>query len=327
MQRLVSGIQPTGVPTIGHLIGTVNNWSSYQSQYECVFFVADLHAITLPQDPAELRNSSMSLLAFFLACGVDPEKSIVAIQSRIPEHAELCWLLSCYTHLGELSRMTQFKDKASSLTGQAEPFGLFAYPVLMAADILLYQADFVPVGADQKQHIELTRNLVNRFNHRYGNVLKMPEPIIPEQGGRIMSLQDPTKKMSKSDSNAQSFISIQDAPERIVKKIKRAVTDSVGVIQHDPDRPGISSLMEMYSALSKQTFQQIEAQYAGVGYGQFKSDLADLVVATLAPIQSEMQKLNADHVYLEQMLMQQSERITKLTAPFLRKIKDVIGFV
>ena len=327
MKSLVSGIQPSGVPTIGHILGTVKNWRHYQESYRCHFFIADLHAITVQQDPAVLRANSLKLLAFFLASGVDPKKSSVTIQSHVPQHAELSWLLSCFTHLGELSRMTQFKDKSASHSTKAEPFGLFAYPVLMAADILLHEADFVPVGADQKQHIELTRDLVIRFNHRYGEVLKMPEPIIPEFGARVRSLQDPAKKMSKSDSNAQGYISIDDAPEVIVKKIKKAVTDSVGVVAYDNERPGISSLVEMYSVLTDQSVDAVEVAYQGVGYGKFKKDLADVLVGIIEPIQIEMKRLLGDEDYLDSLMREQSRLVISRTAPYLRKIKDAIGLL
>lgn len=327
MKSLVSGIQPSGVPTIGHILGTVKNWRHYQETYRCHFFVADLHAITVPQDPTILRANTLKLLAFFLASGVDPKKSSITIQSHVPQHAELGWLLSCFTHLGELSRMTQFKDKSASHSSKAEPFGLFAYPVLMAADILLHEADFVPVGADQKQHIELTRDLVIRFNHRFGDVLKMPEPIIPTFGARVRSLQDPTKKMSKSDPNAQSYISIDDAPEVIVKKIKRAVTDSVGVVAYDEERPGISSLVEMYSVLTDQSIDAIEAAYQGVGYGQFKKDLADVVVGVIEPLQLEMKRLLNEAGYLDALMQEQSKLVIGRVTPYLRKIKSAIGLI
>ena len=327
MQSLVSGIQPSGTPTIGHLLGTVRNWAYFQEKYKCIFFIADLHAITMPQDAVALNDSSLKLMAFFLAAGVDPKKCLMPIQSQVPQHAEFCWILSCFAYIGELSRMTQFKDKAQSASSKAEPFGLFAYPVLMAADILLHEADFVAVGADQKQHIELARNLVNRFNLKYGEILKMPEPIIPEFGARVMSLQDPTKKMSKSDSNFQNFISIEDDPGTITKKIKRAVTDSEGIIAYDLSRPGIANLVEIYSAVGGISVDAVADQYAGMGYGQFKLDLADLLIETLSPIQSEMLKLLEDKAHLKHLMREQSEKVIAETEPFLRKIKDLIGFV
>lgn len=327
MKSLVSGIQPSGIPTIGHILGTVKNWRDYQEKYQCIFFVADLHAITVPQEPNVLRTNTLKLLAFFLAAGVDPNKSRLTVQSHVPQHCELSWLLSCYAHVGELSRMTQFKDKTSLLSEKAEPFGLFAYPVLMAADILLHEADFVSVGADQKQHIELTRDLVLRFNHRYGEVLKMPEPIIPKYGARVKSLQDPDKKMSKSDSNANSYISIEDTPDLIVKKIKKAVTDSVGVVAYDEDRPGISNLVEMYSVLSGVSIGDVEAQYQGVGYGKFKLDLADLIISNVEPIQSEMNHLLDDESYLYTVMDSQAKKVIEQTAPFVRKIRNAIGLV
>ena len=327
MKSLVSGIQPSGVPTIGHILGTVKNWRNYQDNYKCIFFVADLHAITVPQEPGMLKDNTLKLLAFFLAAGVDPQKSLLTIQSHVPQHCELSWLLSCFAHVGELARMTQFKDKTSGLNTKAEPFGLFAYPVLMAADILLHEADFVSVGADQKQHIELTRDLVIRFNHRYGDVLKMPEPLIPEFGARVKSLQDPSKKMSKSDANANSYISIEDPPSLILKKIKKAVTDSEGVVAYDENRPGISNLIEIYSVLSNDPIVAVEKQYQGIGYGQFKQDLADLVIANIEPIQIEMRRLLDDQTYLRATIDNQSQKVIQQTVPFLRKIKSAIGLV
>ena len=327
MKSLVSGIQPTGTPTIGHILGTVKNWRHFQDKYHCNFFVADLHAITLPQDPDTLRSNTFKLMAFFLASGVDPKKSLVTIQSHVPQHAELSWLLSCFAHVGELSRMTQYKDKANTQSAKAEPFGLFAYPVLMAADILLHEADYVSVGADQKQHIELTRDLVLRFNHRYGSVLKMPEPLIPEFGARVKSLQDPSKKMSKSDSNSLAYISLEDSADVITKKIKKAVTDSVGIVAHDEERPGISSLIEIYSVLSDQSFSAIETKYEGVGYGQFKSDLADLIIENVEPIQKEMKKLLEDESYLYAIMDQQANKVIASTLPYLKKIKNAIGLI
>lgn len=327
MKSLVSGIQPTGTPTLGHILGTVKNWCHFQKSYHCIFFVADLHAITIPQEPKILTDNTLRLLAFFLAAGVNPEKSLLTIQSHVPQHSELSWILSCFAHVGELSRMTQFKDKATRQNAKAEPFGLFAYPVLMAADILLHEADYVSVGADQKQHIELTRDLVVRFNHRYGEILKMPEPIIPEFGARVKSLQDPLKKMSKSDPNAQGYISIEDTPDIIVKKIKKAVTDSVGVVAFDQDRPGIASLVEIYSVLSNKPTSFVEQTYKGIGYGQFKSDLADLIISVIQPIQEEMGRLLNDESYLRAIMNEQSARVIESTSPYLRKIKDAVGLI
>lgn len=326
MKRLVTGIQPTGKPTLGHLFGTANQWETYQKDHQCFFFIADLHAITLKQDPAALRQRTIELFAFFLACGVDTKKSHVFVQSQVPQHCELSWLLSCSTHIGELSRMTQFKDKSSGM-GQAEPFGLFAYPVLMAADILLYQADVVPVGEDQKQHLELTRNLVNRFNHHYGEVLTMPEPLILSQGARIMSLQDPLKKMSKSDPNHQSFIAIDDEPKAIEKKIKKAVTDSLGQVAYDEDRPGISNLVEMYAILTGLSYEAIAKAYEGKGYGHFKQDLAEQLIAKLVPIQNAMAEYLSDPAQLEAKLTQQTARVIEEASDYLRKIKSAIGLI
>lgn len=326
MKRLVTGIQPTGKPTLGHLFGTANHWEAYQKDHQCFFFIADLHAITLKQDPEQLRRRTIELFAFFLACGVDTEKSHIFVQSQIPQHCELSWLLSCSTHIGELSRMTQFKDKSSGM-GQAEPFGLFAYPVLMAADILLYQADVVPVGEDQKQHLELTRNLVNRFNHHYGDVLRMPEPLILTQGARIMSLQDPLKKMSKSDPNHQSYIAIDDEPKVIEKKIKKAVTDSLGQVAYDEARPGISNLVEMYAILTGLSYEAIAKAYEGKGYGHFKQDLAERLIAKLVPIQNAMTEYLHDPAQLEVKLAQQTAGVIEEASDYLRKIKSAIGLI
>lgn len=323
MKRVLSGMQPSGPPTLAHLIGTVDSWRQLQSQYHSIFFVADLHAITVTQDPITLNKRIYDLLAFFLASGIDPKKSIIIVQSQLPQHCELAWILSCVTATGELSRMTQYKDKSES--NQHPYFGLYAYPVLMAADILLYQTDLVPVGADQKQHLELARLLAKRINHQFGEVLTVPEPIIPKIGSRIMSLQDPTRKMSKSDANPNNIISLDDSPEQIVKKIKKAVTDSVGQVAYDKERPGITNLIEIFAQVSGKTIEQIESHYLGQGYGQFKSDLAEATVEYLRPIQTEMAQYLKDASALDAVIQGMRGQAAEIADKTLRKLKSNIG--
>lgn len=288
MARILSGIQPSGALTLGNYLGAIKNFVILQHEYECLFMIVDLHAITVPQDRSALRKNIKELAALYIACGIDPEKAKIFIQSEVPAHAELAWSLICNTGMGELERMTQFKDKSAKLagTGGSISAGLFTYPVLMAADVLLYDTDFVPVGNDQKQHLELTRDLAERFNSRFGDTFKIPEPLIAKQGARIMSLQDPTKKMSKSDDNSKNYILLTDDLKVVRKKIKSAVTDSETTIGYDPvNRQGISNLLEIYACMTGETIEALVAKYEGKGYGDFKSDLADVVVAELEPIQ------------------------------------------
>ncbi|MCL6637650.1 MAG: tryptophan--tRNA ligase, partial [Alicyclobacillus sp.] len=280
LPRVLSGIQPSGIMTLGNYLGAMKNFVKLQHEAECFFCIVDLHAVTVPQEPAELRQNTLNLAALYLACGIDPDKATLFVQSQVPAHAELGWLLQCVAYYGELGRMTQFKDKSSQR--EVVTAGLFTYPALMAADILLYQADLVPVGEDQKQHLELTRDLADRFNRRYGPTFTVPEPYIPEVGGRIMSLEDPAKKMSKSDANPNAYIAMLDDADTIRRKVLRAVTDSGREIRYDPqEKPAISNLLTIFALCSGQSLAEVEAAYAGKGYGEFKKDLAEVVVAAL----------------------------------------------
>lgn len=291
MNTIFSGIQPSGILTLGNYLGAMKHFVPLQDEFNCYYCIVDQHAITVPQDPAVLRENIRRLAALYLAVGLDPEKVTLFIQSEVPAHAKLGWIMLCTSYLGELERMTQFKDKSDG-RGESIPGGLLAYPPLMAADILLYDTDFVPVGEDQKQHLELTRDLATRFNSRYGEVFKIPEIRLPETGARIMSLQDGTKKMSKSDSNQGGFISMLDDPDTITKKIKRAQTDSDSAVRFDKaEKPAVSNLMTIYSLCSDKSLDEIEAMYEGKGYGAFKGDLAEVVVETLRPIQERYEQL------------------------------------
>ncbi len=324
---VLSGIQPSGQLTLGNYIGALKNWVALQETHDCLFTLVDLHAITVRQDPAELRLRCLEFASLYIACGIDPEQSAVFIQSHVPQHAQLSWILNCYTQVGELKRMTQFKDKSRKNTDNVNA-GLFDYPVLMAADILVYQTDLVPVGEDQKQHLELTRDVAIRFNNLYGPVLKVPEPYIPKLGARIMSLQDPRAKMSKSDANSNAYISLLDHPDLVAKKIKRAVTDSGTEIIHAPDtRPGISNLMVIYSAVAGKPLKQIETEYQGKGYGQFKNDLAEAAVEFIRPVQARYAELMRDTGELAQILRRGAERARARAEQTLKRVHDVLGFV
>ena len=325
-QMLLSGIQPTGVFTLGNYIGAVRNWKKMQDDYDCAYFIADLHSLTVRQEPAELRKHSKEAFALLLACGIDPEQSLVFIQSHVPAHAELGWILSCYTQFGELSRMTQFKDKSQQHPENINA-GLFDYPALMAADILLYQPDYVPVGADQKQHLELTRTIVNRFNGLYGEVFRMPEPYIAKEGAKIMSLQDPTRKMSKSDTNVNAFVSILDDPAVIRNKFKRAVTDSETEVCFREGKDGINNLMTIYSVITGSSMEEIEKEFAGKGYGDFKVAVGNAVVEELAPIRTEFDRLMKDNAYLEKCYREGAEKAAKVCARTLNKVKKKIGLL
>lgn len=323
---IFSGIQPTGVPTLGNYIGAIKNWKSLQDKYYCTYCVVDMHAITVRQDPQALRKQTLNMLALLLACGIDPEKSITFIQSHVKQHAELSWVLSCYTQFGELNRMTQFKDKSAKHADNINA-GLFTYPVLMAADILLYQTDLVPVGVDQKQHLELARDIAIRFNGIYGNVFKVPEPYIPKLGAKVMSLSDPTKKMSKSDENPNSYISILDTPETIVKKFKRAVTDSDMEIRYAEGKDGINNLMSIYSAVTGADFATIEREFEGKGYGYFKEQVGQAVAEHLRPIREEFDRISNDKAYLEQIYKLGAEKANHFANRTLQKVYKKIGFV
>lgn len=327
MARILSAIQPSGTLTIGNYLGALKNFVKLQDEHECLFFIVDQHAITVPQDRLELRKKIKELTALYLACGLDPEKATIFVQSEVPGHTQLAWMLTCNTSMGELERMTQFKDKSQKLAskGQGIGVGLFMYPVLMAADILLYDVNYVPVGDDQKQHLELTRDLAERFNHRFGETFKIPEPLIAKTGARIMSLQDPTKKMSKSDDNPRNFILMTDEPNVIRKKIKSAVTDSDGIIAFDREnKPGLSNLLEIYSTITGESIDSIVARYEGCGYGQFKSDLAEVVVTELEPIQKRMKELLNSPI-IDEVLDRGAEQANKLAYKKVKKVEHKMG--
>jgi len=326
-KTILSGIQPSGAPTLGSYLGALKNWAALADQYVCYYAIVDMHAITARQIPAELRNTQLSLLAQLIACGLDPEKNTLFIQSHVPAHAQLAWVLNCYTMFGELSRMTQYKDKSAKHADNINA-GLFTYPVLQAADILLYQADLVPVGADQKQHVELTRNIAVRFNGIYGDVFKLPEPYIPVAGARIMDLQNPSRKMSKSEIADGGCVLLLDKPEEILRSFKRAVTDSEARIIFDPEKkPGISNLIQIYSVCTGKDFTKIEDEFAGKGYGDFKLLVGDAVVDLLRPIREEAQKLLADKAYLENVYKNGAEKASYTADKTLRKVYKKIGFI
>ena len=325
-KRIFSGIQPTGVFTLGNYIGAIKNWNTLQKDYDCLFSVVDMHAITVRQDPVRLRQQILNSYALLLACGIDPEKSVLFIQSHVARHAELSWVLSCFTQFGELSRMTQFKDKSLRHADNINA-GLFTYPVLMAADILLYQTDMVPVGADQKQHLELARDIAARFNSVCGDTFKIPEPYIPKTGARIMSLADPTKKMSKSDENPNGFVAILDEPDVIMRKFKRAVTDSDSVVRYAEGKDGINNLMSIYSSVSGKTFEEIEREFDGKGYGDFKSAVGEAVSDALRPIREDYKRYSNDKAYLEACYTKGAEMANKISFRTLDKVYKKCGFI
>ena len=322
---IFSGIQPSGQITLGNYLGAVRNWVQLQEDYNCIYSIVNMHAITVRQDPIQLRQRTLEAYALILACGVDPEKSIAFIQSHVKEHAEANWVLACYTQFGELNRMTQFKDKSAKNPDNINA-GLFTYPTLMAADILLYQADLVPVGEDQRQHVEITRNIAQRFNGIYGDVFTMPEAYIPEVAARVMSLSEPDKKMSKSSPNENSYILVMDKPEVILRKFKRAVTDSEGGIYRSPDKPGVTNLIEIYAAVTGTTPEAVESEFAGKGYGDFKPAVGEAVIETLRPIREETERLLADKGYLESLYRQGAEKAAAIANRTLRKVHKKVGF-
>ncbi|WP_420494293.1 tryptophan--tRNA ligase [Macrococcus psychrotolerans] len=324
METLFSGIQPSGVPTIGNYIGALKQFTEIQDEYDCYFCIVDQHAITVPQDKAALRKNIRSLAALYLASGLDPEKVTLFIQSEVPAHAQAGWMLTTISSIGELERMTQYKDKAKDRK-EGIPAGLLTYPPLMAADILLYGTNIVPVGEDQKQHLELTRDLAERFNARYNNIFTIPEIRMPKVGGRIMSLQEPTKKMSKSDSNTKGFISLLDPPNTVAKKIKSAVTDSDGIVKYDKEnKPGISNLLSIYSIFTGKTIAELEAMYEGKGYGDFKSDLADVMVEFITPFQEKYEYyMNSEE--LDRILDEGAEKARKKSFKMLKKMENAMG--
>lgn len=325
-KRSLSLIQPTSVPTLGNYLGAMKGWPAFQEEFETVYGVADLHSITVRQDPQKLRKQTMELYAMLLAIGLEPEKGIIFIQSHVPAHSQLGWLLNCYTQFGELSRMTQFKDKSAQHSDNINA-GLFTYPCLMAADILLYQADIVPVGADQKQHVEICRDIANRFNGIYGNVFKVPEPYIPKSGARVMSLADPTRKMSKSDPNPKGTVYLTDEPNVIMKKFKSAVTDSEMSVCYAEGKDGINNLMTIYSAVTGDSFEKIEADFAGKGYGDFKLAVGEAVVEELKPVQEKFKQLMNDKAYLTECQKNGADFASRIGQRTLNKAMKKIGFL
>lgn len=323
---IFSGIQPSGNLTLGNYLGALKNWVKLQNEYDCFFCVVDLHAITVKQIPADLRKRTLEVLAIYIACGIDPDKNTLFIQSHVPAHSEASWLLTCNTYMGELSRMTQFKDKAKK-HGDSIPAGLFAYPVLMAADILLYNTDLVPVGIDQKQHLELARDLGARFNNAYSPTFKIPEPYIPPVGAKVMSLQDPTKKMSKSDDNPNSYILIMDPPEVIRKKISRAVTDSIGVVNYTDEQPGVKNLLDILISIKGYTKDEVVYLYKNKGYADLKKDVADAIIDELAPIQEKVNILLKDKKALEEIYKLGAEKANYVAIKNLRKMQKKIGLI
>ena len=322
---IFSGIQPSGNLTLGNYLGAIKNWIGFQDTYDCIYCVVDMHAITVRQVPAELRKNTYELLALYLAAGIDPAKCTLFVQSHVPQHAQLGWVLDCYTMFGELSRMTQFKDKSAKNADNVNA-GLFTYPSLMAADILLYQTDLVPVGQDQKQHLELARDIAIRFNGIYGNVFKVPEGFIPKAGAKIMSLSEPEKKMSKSDTDFGS-VRILDSRAELLKKFKRAVTDSETVVRFAEGKHGINNLMNIYSCFTGKTHEEIEREFAGKGYGEFKMAVGEAVADGLAPLQAEYQRLMAEKGYLESIMKKGAEAASYMAMKTLRKVYKKIGFV
>ena len=325
-KRVLSAIQPSGMLTLGNYLGALKNWMNMQQEFDCTFAVADLHSITVRQEPAKLRAQIYSTCALLLALGLDPERSVMFVQSHVAAHSQLSWLLSCYTQFGELSRMTQFKEKSARHADNVNA-GLFTYPVLMAADILLHQPDFVPVGADQKQHLELARDIANRFNGVYGNVFTVPEPYIPKVGARVMSLQDPTKKMSKSDENVNAWVAILDSKDDIIRKFKRAVTDSQASVCIGEDKPGINNLIGIYSAVTGKTPDEITADFAGKCYGEFKLAVGEAVADELAPIRAKYEEYISDKKTLEEIYKQGAEKAARTAYRTLGKAMKKVGFV
>lgn len=324
---ILSGIQPSGILTLGNYLGALRNWVDIQEEYECMYFIADLHAITVPQDPKELRENTKKALMQYLACGLDPSKNVIFVQSHVHEHAELAWVLDCNTYMGELSRMTQFKDKSQKQVNVR--VGLFNYPVLMAADILLYQADFVPVGEDQRQHLEITRDIARRYNSTYGKqVFTIPEAFISETGAKIMSLKDPEKKMSKSDPNPLAFISLLDDRDTIIKKFKKATTDSMNEVRFSDEQLGVKNLINIYSSITGKTPLEVEREFEGSGYGKFKMAVGETVADALEPIQKKYYELEApeNEEYIKNILKQGAEIARGKARETLKEVYETTGF-
>lgn len=325
-QRILSGIQPTGTPTLGNYIGAMRNWKLLEDEYDCLYMVADLHTITVRQEPAKFRQNAMQMLGLLLASGLDPKKSVLFFQSHVHQHAELAWLLDCYTYMGEMSRMTQFKDKSAKHADNIN-CGLFTYPVLMAGDILLYQANLVPVGKDQTQHLEICRDIAQRVNGLYGNVFTVPEGYYSKVGARVQSLQEPERKMSKSDAE-DSFISVLDTPDVIRRKYRRAVTDSLAAIRFDPEnQPGVSNLLSIICALTGEDMEKVVASFEGKGYGDLKSAVTDVTIETLAPIQAEFARVMKDKKYMEEVYREGAQRAGCIAERTLQKLMKKIGYV
>ena len=324
-KMLFSGMQATGRLTIGNYLGALKNWVKLSDEYTCLFSVVDEHSITVRQDPAELRSRARNLLTLYIAAGLDPEKNIIYYQSHVSAHAELAWILNCYTYMGELQRMTQFKDKAAKHADNINA-GLFTYPVLMASDILLYQADMVPVGQDQMQHIELARDIANRFNNLYNPTFTVPEGFIPKSGARVMSLTDPTRKMSKSDENPRGYVAILDPKDVIIKKFKSAVTDSGTEVHRGEDKPGVNNLINIYCAFTGKTPEEVEKEFEGKGYGEFKAAVGETAADALAPIGAEFARLMNDKAYLEDLMRKGKEGAERRAARTLSKVMRKVGF-
>lgn len=320
-----SGVQPSGVLTIGNYLGAIRNFADFSDTYRCYYCVVDEHAITVRQNPADLRRRTYETLALYIACGLDPEKNVLFVQSHVSAHAELGWIIDCYTMFGELSRMTQFKDKSAKNSDNVNA-GLFTYPSLMVADILLYQSDLVPVGVDQKQHLELTRDVADRFNKIYSDTFVIPEPYIPKTTAKIMSLADPTKKMSKSDENENAVVRILDPRDAIIRKFKRAVTDSGSEIKYADGKDGVNNLMSIYGAFTGKSMDEIEREFEGRGYGDFKLAVGETCADALAPVQSEFDRLSADKAYLESVMIKGSEEAARDAARTMSKVRRIIGF-
>mgnify|MGYP000151161393 CR=1 FL=1 len=326
-KRIFSGMQPSGVITLGNYLGALKNWTKLQDEYDCLYCIVDMHAITVRQDSVKLRKQARDLLVQYLAVGLDPEKNIIYYQSHVPQHAELAWILNCYTYMGELNRMTQFKDKCAKHADNINA-GLFTYPSLMAADILLYQADLVPVGGDQKQHVEICRDIATRFNGLYGDTFKLPDPYIPKVGARIMSLTTPTSKMSKSDKDQNGCVYMLEKPEDILRKFKKAMTDSDACVRFDPEnKPGVSNLMQIYSVATGRDYAAIEEEFAGQGYGSFKTAVGESVVELLRPIREETERLLADKSYLESVYRAGAEKAAYVANRTLSKVYKKVGFL
>ena len=328
-KRMLSGIKPSGDLTLGSYLGAIRNWGARSEEFDCFYFMADLHAITVRQNPADLRRRTLEQLAQYIACGLDPEKNTLFIQSQVPQHAELGWVLNCYAMFGELSRMTQFKDKSAKNADNING-GLFTYPSLMAADILLYQPDYVPVGEDQKQHVELCHTIARRFNGIYGDVFKLPEPYVPKVGARIMSLTNPTAKMSKSENEDTGRVLLMDTPETIMRQFKRAITDSdtENCVHYDKEKkPGVSNLMNIYAAVTGKSFDEIEKEFDGLGYGAFKPAVGDAVIEMLRPIREEAEHILADKAYLEKVYTEGAQKASCIARKTLRKVYKKIGLV